>query len=140
MYNLFARTIVPEVIPALRYYGLGLILWSPLGGGLHGGVLKKIQGGRHLTPQMQQTIERYRPQLEAYEKLCADLGEQPPDVALAWLLHNPAVTVTIVGPRTTEQLATSGRAFDVTLPEDALDKLDEIWPGPGGEAPEAYCW
>ncbi|EKX68593.1 aldo/keto reductase [Streptomyces ipomoeae] len=140
LYNLTARTVELEVIPALRYYGLGLIPWSPLGGGLLGGVLQKIQGGRRMTPQMQKTIEQRRPQLEAYEALCAELGEQPADVALAWLPHTPAVTATIVGPRTAEQLATSRRALDVTLSEDTLRKLDEIWPGPGGEAPEAYAW
>ncbi|MEU2289151.1 aldo/keto reductase [Streptomyces sp. NPDC013178] len=140
LYNLSARTVELEVIPALRHYGLGLIPWSPLGGGLLGGVLQKIQGGRRMTPQMQEVIERRRPQLEAYEKLCAELGEQPADVALAWLLHNPVVTATIVGPRTTAQLATSRRALDVTLSPDTLRKLDEIWPGPGGEAPEAYAW
>ncbi|MGW1091313.1 aldo/keto reductase [Streptomyces sp. NPDC002596] len=74
---------------------------------------------------------------EAQEALCAELGEQPADVALAWLLHNPVVTATIVGPRTAAQLATSQRALDVTLSEDTLRKLDEIRPGPGGEAPEA---
>ncbi|MCX4530210.1 aldo/keto reductase [Streptomyces sp. NBC_00841] len=72
--------------------------------------------------------------------LCAELGEQPADVALAWLLHNPVVTATIVGPRTAAQLATSQRALDVILSEDTLRMLDEIWPGPGGEAPEAYAW
>ncbi|WP_063045202.1 aldo/keto reductase [Nocardia pseudovaccinii] len=140
LYNLTARTIELEVIPALRYFGLGLIPWSPLAGGLLGGVLQKVQEGRRATPQMLASIERYRPQLEAYEKLCADLGEQPADVALAWLLHNPVLTATIVGPRTAEQLATSRRALDVTLSPDTLDRLDEIWPGPGGEAPEAYAW
>ncbi|MFG3157334.1 aldo/keto reductase [Streptomyces sp. NPDC048219] len=140
LYNLTARTIELEVIPALRHYGIGLLPWSPLGGGLLGGVLKKIEGGRRTTPHMQQTIERYRPQLEAYETLCADIGEQPADVALAWLLHNPVLTATIVGPRTTDQLARNLHAPEVTLSEDTLRRLDDIWPGPGGEAPEAYAW
>ncbi|MGD6751974.1 aldo/keto reductase [Streptomyces sp. BH105] len=140
LYNLTARTIELEVIPALRHYGLGLMPWSPLAGGLLGGALKKTQEGRRSSPQMQQTIEQLRPQLEAYEKLCDEIGEHPADVALAWLLHNPVLTATIVGPRTPEQLATSQRALDVTLSDDILAKLDEIWPGPGGEAPEAYAW
>lgn len=139
-YNLTARTIELEVVPALRHYGIGLIPWSPLADGLLGGVLKKLEGGRRTTPRMQQTIERYRPQLEAYEKLCADLGEQPADVALAWLLHNPVLTATVIGPRTADQLATSRRALDITLSAETLAELDEIWPGPGGEAPEAYAW
>ncbi|MER7540624.1 aldo/keto reductase [Streptomyces sp. NPDC097704] len=140
LYNLIARTIELEVIPALHHYGIGLIPWSPLAGGLLGGVLKKLEDGRRTAPQMQQTIERHRPQLEAYEKLCADLGEQPADVALAWLLHNPVLTAAIIGPRTADQLATSTGALDITLSAETLDRLDEIWPGPGGEAPEAYAW
>ncbi|MEU6450003.1 aldo/keto reductase [Streptomyces sp. NPDC046979] len=116
-------------------YGLAFMPWSPLGGGLLGGVLKKAQEGRRSSPEMQKTIEQLRAQLEAYERLRDEIGEQPADVALAWLLHNPVQTATIVGPRTPEQLAVSRRALDVTLA-----KLDEIWPGPGGEAPEAYAW
>lgn len=140
LYNLTARTIELEVIPALRHYGIGLIPWSPLGGGLLGGVLRGTEGGRRMTPHTRKTVERHRPRLEAYEALCDEIGEQPADVALAWLLHNPVLTATIVGPRTAEQLAGSRRALDVTLSEDTLRRLDDIWPGPGGEAPEAYAW
>jgi aryl-alcohol dehydrogenase-like predicted oxidoreductase len=140
LYNLTARTIELEVIPALRHYGIGLIPWSPLGGGLLGGVLKKIEGGRRTTPHMQEIIDRHRPQLEAYETLCAEIGKQPADIALAWLLNNPALTATIVGPRTADQLAKNLNAPKVALSEDTLRRLDEIWPGPGGEAPEAYAW
>lgn len=140
LYNLTARTIELEVIPALRHYGLGLFPWSPLGGGLLGGVLRKARNGRRSSPRMRQAIEQHRPRLEAYEALCAEIGEQPADVALAWLLHNPVLTAAIIGPRTSEQLTTSRHALDVTLSKDTLDKLDEIWPGPGGEAPEAYAW
>lgn len=140
LYNLSARTIELEVIPALRHYGLGLIPWSPLGGGLLGGALQKIQGGRRASAQVLGLIARHRSQLEAYEALCAELDRQPADVALAWLLHNPAVTATIIGPRTTDQLAANLPALDLTLSDDTLRALDEIWPGPGGEAPEAYAW
>ena len=142
LYNLTARTVELEVIPALRHYGLGLLPWSPLGGGLLGGALRKArsEGGRRATPQALARIEQYRPRLEAYEELCAELGEQPADVALAWLLHNPVVPSVIVGPRTVEQLGAGRRALDVTLSEETLRRLDEIWPGPGGEAPEAYAW
>ena len=86
------------------------------------------------------TVEKRRPQLEAYEAFCRQLGEQPADVALAWLLHNPAVTAPIIGPRTLEQLTTSLRALEIKLNAEALAKLDHIWPGPGGPAPEAYAW
>ena len=140
VYHLNARTVELEVIPACRHHGLGVIPWSPLGGGLLGGVLEKARGGRRASERMTETIEKHRGQLEAYESLCAELGERPADVALAWLLANPAVTAPIVGPRTMEQLDTSLRALELRLDADTMARLDQIWPGPGGEAPEAYAW
>jgi len=140
LYNLNARTIELEVIPACRHYGLGIIPWSPLGGGLLGGVLRKAKAQRRTESRIQQQVEQHRSQLEAYEALCQQLGEEPADVGLAWLLHNPAVTAPIIGPRTVEQLTGSLRALKIALSEDTLRKLDEIWPGPGGEAPKAYAW
>jgi aryl-alcohol dehydrogenase-like predicted oxidoreductase len=140
LYNLNARMIELEVIPACRHFGLGLIPWSPLGGGLLGGVLQKVTEGRRADANQQAQIERYRPQLEAYEQLCKELGEQPADVGLAWLLHQPVVTAPIIGPRTIEQLTGNLRALEITLTDERLAQLDQIWPGPGGEAPEAYAW
>ncbi|WP_309570196.1 aldo/keto reductase [Deinococcus sp.] len=140
LYNLNARMIELEVLPACRAFGVGMIPWSPLGGGLLGGVLQKIEGGRRASEGMQKTIEEHRPQLEQYEALCRELGQEPADVALAWLLHQDGVTAPIVGPRTSEQLAGALRALDMTLDAATLTKLDEIWPGPGGQAPEAYAW
>jgi aryl-alcohol dehydrogenase-like predicted oxidoreductase len=138
LYNLSSRTIELEVIPACRHYGLGLIPWSPLAGGLLGGALRKATQGRRADNSQQ--IEQHRPQLEAYEALCQELGEQPADVALAWLLHNPTVTAPIIGPRTTDQLTRSLRTLELSLPKETHRRLDEIWPGPGGEAPKAYAW
>jgi aryl-alcohol dehydrogenase-like predicted oxidoreductase len=140
LYNLTQRTIELEVIPALRHFGIGLIPWSPIGMGLLGGVLRKMAEGRRAAPHMQQQIDRLRPQLEAYETLCSDMGETPSDVALAWLLHQPAVTTVISGPRTVEQLRQNLKAPSLNLSNETLTKLNEIWPGPGGEAPEAYAW
>lgn len=143
LYNLTARTVELEVIPALRHYGLGLIPWSPLAGGLLGGVLKRAEEGRRGgagIPGIPQRAEQLRPQLEAWEAFCEELGEQPADVALAWLLHQPAVTAPIIGPRTREQLTAALHALEINLSDDALRRLDEIWPGPGGEAPQAYAW
>ena len=140
LYNLNARSIELEVIPAVREYGLGLIPWSPLGGGLLGGALKKASKGRRSSERIQKAVEEHREQLEAYEALCDELGEAPANVALAWLLQNPAVTAPIIGPRTLEQLDGTLRALEIELSEETLDRLDEIWPGPGGEAPEAYAW
>lgn len=140
LYNLTQRTIELEVIPALRHFGIGLIPWSPIGMGLLGGVLRKIETGRRATAGLQARIDKLRPQLAAYEALCGELGETPSDVGLAWLLHNPAVTSVISGPRTVEQLCQNLKAPSVNLSRETLEKLDKIWPGPGGEAPVAYAW
>jgi aryl-alcohol dehydrogenase-like predicted oxidoreductase len=140
LYNLSQRTIELEVIPALRHFGVGLIPWSPIGMGLLGGVLRKVANGRRATPYMQKRIDGLRPQLAAYEALCDELGEAASDVALAWLLHNPVVTAAISGPRTVEQLRQNLKAPSLTLSGETLWRLDEIWPGPGGEAPVAYAW
>ncbi|HEX7395597.1 MAG TPA: aldo/keto reductase [Anaerolineaceae bacterium] len=140
LYNLNARMIELEVIPACKHYGLGLIPWSPLAGGLLGGILEKTEQGRRASEDIQKDIEKFRPRLEAYEVFCRDLGEKPADIGLAWLLKNPVVTAPIIGPRTLEQLNGTLRALELILTEDALKKLDEIFPGPGGQAPEAYAW
>ncbi len=140
LYNLNDRMIELEVIPACHEYGLGLIPWSPLAGGMLGGALKKAKEGRRADEHVQQSIEENREALEKYEALCKDLGEAPADVALAWLLHNPVVTAPIIGPRTSAQLKGNIHSLTIELDSETLKKLDEIWPGPGGEAPEAYAW
>jgi aryl-alcohol dehydrogenase-like predicted oxidoreductase len=140
IYHLSNRTVELEVIPACKYYGLGLIPWSPLGGGLLGGILEKLQAGRRTDDETRKEIDRHRSKLEKYEALCKRLGEPPAGVALAWLLSNPVVTAPIIGPRTVEQLDSSLRATEITLDERTLSELDEIFPGPGGEAPKAYAW
>lgn len=140
LYNLTERTLELEVIPACEDYGLGLIPWSPLAGGLLGGVLAKATQGRRASERIQQRVERLRPQLEQYEAFCGELGAGPGDVALAWLLQNLAVTAPIVGPRTQQQLDDACKALDLRLSDEALDRLDAIFPGPGAPAPEAYAW
>jgi aryl-alcohol dehydrogenase-like predicted oxidoreductase len=140
IYHLDNRTVELEVIPACRHYGLGLIPWSPLGGGLLGGALEKMEMGRRSDENFVKTVESKRDQLQAYEDLCRAIGHPPGEVALAWLLHNPVVTAPIIGPRTIEQLESAVRATEITLGEATLTKLDEIFPGPGGEAPQAYAW
>jgi aryl-alcohol dehydrogenase-like predicted oxidoreductase len=140
LYNLNARMVELEVIPTCQSYGLGLIPWSPLGGGLLGGALRKAQEGRRSSESMQANVERNREKLEAWERLCSELGEQPADVALAWLLRNPVVTAPIIGPRTVEQLDGSLRALEIELSPETVSRLDELFPGPGGAAPEAYAW
>ena len=140
LYNLKDRQVELEVLPACAAYGLGVMPWSPLAGGLLGGVLRGIKEGRRLEKETQKEIEEKRPHLEAWEAFCKDLGEKPADVALAWLLHNPVVTAPIIGPRTMDQLTGCMHALEIKLDKTTLKKLDKIWPGPGGEAPEAYAW
>lgn len=140
IYSLRNRHIELEVIPACEHFGLGLIPWSPLGGGILCGILDKAAEGRRTREPLQKSAEKLRPQLVAYENLCKEIGENPADVALAWVLQNKVVTSPIVGPRTLEQLNQNVAAMDVELDDETLNKLDEIWPGPGNQAPEAYAW
>ncbi len=140
LYNLAARMVELEVIPACRAYGVAVIPWSPLSGGLLGGALQKASEGRRAGERIQGMITKHRPALEAYEKLCAEIGEKPADVGVAWLLHRPGVTAPIVGPRTIAQLDDALHAEALKLSDDVMKKLDAIWPGPGGQAPEAYAW
>ncbi len=140
LYNLTARAVELEVLPAAQHYGLGIIPWSPLQGGLLGGVLRKErEGRRRLEGRAAETVEENRAKIEAYEDFAAELGHEPGDVALAWLLHQPAVTAPIVGPRTQEQLDAAVRAVDLHLDDKALARLDEIFPG-HRSAPEDYAW
>jgi aryl-alcohol dehydrogenase-like predicted oxidoreductase len=139
-YNLMARTVELEVLPACEAYGLGVIPWSPLNRGVLGGILRKQKEGRSAADQVQEILEKNRPAVEAWEAFCDELGHDPAAVGLAWLLHQKAVTAPIIGPRTGEQLTSALTALDVTLDAAALARLDEIFPGPGGPAPEAYAW
>ncbi len=140
IYHLNNRMIELEVIPACRHYGVGLIPWSPLAGGLLGGALAKAAAGRRGSENFQKEVAQHRTKLEQYEALCAEIGENPASVALAWLLHNPVVTAPIIGPRTVEQLDDAIRATELTFDDAFMARLDAIFPGPGGEAPKAYAW
>ncbi len=126
------------MLPAARSYGLGLIPWSPLHGGLLAGVLRKQReggGSRGNSGRAADALEANRERIEAYEKLCADLGEDAANVGLAWLLHQDGVTVPIVGLRTAEHLDSSLRATEITLDTDVLEKLDQLFPPPARTAP-----
>lgn len=140
LYNLVERTVELEVLPACEDYGVGFIPYSPVAGGVLAGALQKATEGRRSAPARQAMVNRFRPKLEKYEALCDDLAEHPADVALAWVLHQPRVTAPIIGPRTMEQLRGNLHALTIDFDNATLDELDEIWPGPNGEAPEAYAW
>ena len=141
IYNLVKREVELEVLPACEAYGVGVIPWSPLNGGLLGGIIKKTEkGARRLTGRAKDTLKTHRKAIKAYEDLCDEIGEEPAHVGLAWLLHQDAVTAPIIGPRTLEQLDGSLRSVELKLKKDVLERLDDIFPGPGGPAPEAYAW
>ncbi|SRR5579883_1744782 len=139
IYNIAERTIELEVIPACQSYGLGLIPYSPLFGGLLGGILDRSTEGRRALPWREEQLQKMRPQIEAYENLCRKIGLKPGTVALAWLLMKPAVTAPIIGPRTIEHLEESIDALQIKLDDETIKRLDEIFPGPG-VAPETYAW
>ena len=140
LYNLVVRDLEREVIPAAINYGIGILPWSPLNGGLLGGVLKKERDGkRRLEGRAQESFEKIRPQITAYEELCADIKKEPGDVALAWLLQQPGVTAPIIGPRTLAQLEAALVAEQLELSAQVLAKLDAIFPG-YKTSPEDFAW
>ncbi|AOT05410.1 aldo/keto reductase [Arthrobacter sp. U41] len=140
IYNLLNRNVEREVIPAAQHYGLGLIPWSPLQGGLLGGVLREGRGGERRTEgRALEALKQHQEQLRRFEDFAVELAQEPGDVALAWLLHQPAVTAPVVGPRTPDQLDAALRAMDLALDAGALQRLDEIFPG-YRTAPEDYAW
>lgn len=140
LYNLAERTVELEVLPACRAYGLGVIPWSPLHGGALAGILAKEQHGRSAEGRAKDYLDAHHDRIAAYEDLCRELDAAPAQVALAWLLHQDGVTAPIIGPRTVAQLDATLPAVDLRLDGKVLERLDELFPGPGGPAPEAYAW
>jgi aryl-alcohol dehydrogenase-like predicted oxidoreductase len=140
LYNLLVRDIELEVIPAAEHYGLGIIPWSPLQGGLLGGVIKNENTGvRRLEGRAAQSLAEHRKEIQAYEDLASELETEPGTLALAWLLTRLAVTAPIIGPRTREQLDSALPAVELRLSPEDLRRLDEIFPG-HKTAPEDYAW
>ncbi|WP_114853934.1 aldo/keto reductase [Brachybacterium sp. YJGR34] len=138
LYNLLSRTVELEVLPSAEHYGLGVIAWSPLAGGKLGGRSEK--GVRRGAADRRHDPSEISDQLDRWEDFCAQRDLAPGQAALAWLLHRPGVLGPIIGPRTMEQLDSAIAALDIGLTEEDLSALDEIFPGPGGPAPEAYAW
>jgi len=140
LYNLCERTAELEVLPHCEARGVGFLPWSPLAGGLLAGLGSKKNEGRRGSKHVQELLSKHQSKINQYEPLCQELSEDPAIVGLAWLLSRPGVTAPIIGPRVLDQLKSSTRALELTLSDDILKKLDEIFPGPGGAAPEAYAW
>jgi NDP-hexose 2,3-enoyl reductase len=145
IYNLLTRYVELEVVPAAIAHGIGIIPWSPLEGGLLSGALRKQRegtGSRANEGRSNEGLAKHRDTIEAYEKLSAELGHDPANVALAWLLSRPGVTAPIIGPRTLGQLDSALDALDIALDSQTLARLDELFPpvGHGGPGPEAWAW
>ncbi|MGV0034093.1 MAG: aldo/keto reductase [Candidatus Azotimanducaceae bacterium WSBS_2022_MAG_OTU7] len=138
LYNLIERRVELEVLPACREYGLGLIPWSPLAGGLLAGG-GDTSVGRRQSAAMQKIVAERKEQLSQFDHLCQELKASSSAVALGWLLHQPGVAATIIGPGSAEQLRSILHVPDIRLDAATLDRMDEIFP-PCGEAPEAYAW
>jgi aryl-alcohol dehydrogenase-like predicted oxidoreductase len=136
LYHLANRTIEMEVIPAAQHYGIGILPWSPLGGGLLAGAASgtspRARDARDAAPEL-------AARLDAWEQLCADIGHPPATVALSWVRDRPGVVAPIAGVRTEAQLDDALRSLELTLDAEVRSRLDEIFPGPG-PAPEAYAW
>lgn len=125
-YNLLCRLPEMEVFPSARAHGMGMITYSPLAGGA---LIRCENSGD----------DRCNQKLRDYRKACAELGYRPEIVALAWILQNPYVTAPILGPATETELQNNLSALELTLPDDFMKKMDDIFPGPG-IAPEGYAW
>lgn len=138
LYNLLERRVELEVLPACRAFGVGLIPWSPLAGGVLAGRARSTMG-RRASEAAEQTFLRRADQLNAWTELCQGLGHSSSSVALAWLLSQTGVSATIIGPATVEQLKMSLDVPNIELSIETLDKIDVIFP-PCGPAPEAYAW
>jgi len=138
LYNLIERRAELEVIPACRAYGVGVITWSPLAGGLLAGRATE-PGGRRQSGDAQKAAAARSDQLDRFTALGGELGLSPSAVALAWLLHQPGITSTIIGPRSLDQLSSVLQVPEIRLDEATLARIDEIFP-PYGPAPEAYAW
>ncbi len=138
-YSLLCREPELEVLPSALHHGIGVVAWSPLAGGLLGGnALKPGKDSRSWHEV--KAAEARRSQLERFSVFCAEMGESESNLALAWVLANPALTAPIIGPRTLEQFENTLRAVDIVLNEDSMNYLNDMFPGPGKPAPEAYAW
>ena len=133
-YSILARGVETEVLPTCERFGLGVIPWSPLGGGWLSGKYRKgsdVKGQRaeRMPARYDLSLPGNQAKLDAVEQLAA-LAEQAGisliHLALAFVIRHPAVTSAIVGPRTMEQLEGQLGAVDVQLSDEILDRIDEI--------------
>jgi aryl-alcohol dehydrogenase-like predicted oxidoreductase len=148
MYNLFCRAPELEVLPAALDFGIGVLAYMPLAGGLLTGKLKAVERSRTAQVEAEYgiTLGPDNQQFASFSALCHELGEPEHVVAIAWTLNHPALASAIVGVRTVQQLDGLERAAALKLSDAVLARLDSIFsinqgrPLRSGPAPEAYAW
>ncbi len=134
-YSILTRDIEVEIVPACQRLGIGIIPWSPLGGGMLTGKYKAgeepSEGTRFAAPGPFQRIWRTRALSERNHEIvklvldeAAKLDVSPIALALAWNLARPAVVSPIIGPKSEQQLAGNLAALDVSLPADVIERID----------------
>jgi aryl-alcohol dehydrogenase-like predicted oxidoreductase len=135
-YSILARGIERSVLPTCTRYGMGVIVWSPLNGGWLTGKYKRGQEypkgtraswGLMDGPEAPHNQRKFDA-IEQLDKVAADAGISLTHLALAWSVEHPAVTSTIIGPKTMDQLDDILAAADVRLDAATLDRIDEIVP------------
>lgn len=143
-YNLLDRRIERELIPVAQTFGLGLISWSPLAGGLLSGRFKRgepvPEGARYATrgPDRPKRLhDGIYEVIEPLTHLANKKGVSLSQLALAWVLHRPGITAPIIGPRTIEHLEGNLAALDVTFTADEFERIDAIIP-PGTSVSPFY--
>jgi aryl-alcohol dehydrogenase-like predicted oxidoreductase len=136
-YSILVRGIEAEILPTCEKYGMGVIPWSPLGGGWLSGKYRK-NADIEVSHRASRLPQRYDLSLpgnqakldaaDALANLADKAGLTLVNLAIAFVLNHPAVTAPIIGPRTMEQLETQLEAADVVLSADVLDEIDTIVP------------
>jgi aryl-alcohol dehydrogenase-like predicted oxidoreductase len=134
---MIVRGIEADVLPTCKRYGMGVIPWSPLGGGWLTGKWRKGQDApdssraQRLPHRYDLSMPENQRKLEAVEQLAVlaeETGISLIHMALAFVMRHPAVTAPIIGPRTMEQLESQIGAAEVELSDEVLDRIDEIVP------------
>lgn len=143
LYNLVSREAELEVLPAARACGMGVLVWSPLHGGLLSGVLGKAAEGTAVKSAQGRAAAALAAQPERiarYERFCAEVGRDPAEVGLAWVLSRPEVTAAVIGPRLPTHVDGAMRALATPLSGEELAHLEALFPavGAGGPAPTAW--
>jgi aryl-alcohol dehydrogenase-like predicted oxidoreductase len=148
-YSMLVRAIEADVLPTCARYGMGVIPWSPLGGGWLSGRYRKGQDhpkstrAERLPHRFDMSLPVNQRKLEAADALAVlaeEAGLSLIEMAIAFVIRHPAVTAAIIGPRTMEHLESQLPAADVELSDELLDRIDEIVPPGTNINPADAAW